>query len=425
MGDKVKMNVVGHVTATTDVVPDDSTEENNYETMTPPISPVDDLYEPVSPRQTPEPKEDSQGYLIPTNPIDQKETKTTQKTKTEYKTEPTIPGNGTERSGVVSIYEDLWAYRRSRSDNIEDQTVTNNYDDAIYDEVETIIPTTLPPGAKIISVEEPASAYDEVIINDGRYIIPSRQWDSDSDAFESDFDDDAEAPNYFGENLEQLYENIENRKLASPTPRTVPFNMVNDNDRTLRSEGGLLSDCFSSPFSKTSKSPKKTFDEEVPLYVDANSLGVKEPVMPPLSLDLSAKEAARYEIVEKILATEAVYKENLSLLVEIEKELRDRKLTEDKNLDVIFCSLENILQSHEMFSMVLASRMNEWTVEGKLGDIICASVSHCCIHLSLRKISESSSVVHVLLYCTLTVCIFNKPRPSESSSYKYGYRSLL
>ncbi len=52
-------------------------------------------------------------------------------------------------------------------------------------------------------------------------MIPSRQWDSDSDAFESDFEEDAEAPNYFGENLEALYENIENRKLASPTPRTV------------------------------------------------------------------------------------------------------------------------------------------------------------------------------------------------------------
>ena len=84
-------------------------------------------------------------------------------------TGPTIPGNGTERSGVVSIYEDLWAYRRSQGDNVEDQTLTDNNDDAIYDEVETIIPTTLPPGAKIISVEEPASAYDEVIINDGEY----------------------------------------------------------------------------------------------------------------------------------------------------------------------------------------------------------------------------------------------------------------
>ena len=86
MGDKIKMNVVGHVTATTDVVPNDSTAENKYETMTPPTSPVDDLYESVSPRQTPELKEDSQGYLIPTSPIDQKESKTTEKTKNEYKT---------------------------------------------------------------------------------------------------------------------------------------------------------------------------------------------------------------------------------------------------------------------------------------------------------------------------------------------------
>jgi hypothetical protein len=69
--------------------------------------------------------------------------------------------NAAQRAGVVSIYEDLWEYRRSR----EGQTDSN--DGSIYDEVESIIPTTLPPGAKIISVEKPASAYDEVIINDG------------------------------------------------------------------------------------------------------------------------------------------------------------------------------------------------------------------------------------------------------------------
>lgn len=57
----------------------------------------------------------------------------------------------------------------------------------------------------------------------GHYKIPSRQWDSDSDALESDFEDDTDAPNYFGENLGALYENIENRKLASPMPRTVSF----------------------------------------------------------------------------------------------------------------------------------------------------------------------------------------------------------
>ncbi|CAB3992241.1 rho guanine nucleotide exchange factor 10-like [Paramuricea clavata] len=62
-------------------------------------------------------------------------------------------------------------------------------------------------------------------------------------------------------------------------------------------------------------------------------------------------------------------------LTNIEQELRDRKLSEDENLDVMFCSLQSILQSHEMFSMVLAARMNEWTVEGRLGDIICASFS--------------------------------------------------
>ena len=51
-------------------------------------------------------------------------------------------------------------------------------------------------------------------------MIPSARWDSDSDAWESDFDDE-EAPSYFGNNLKTLYQNIENRKVVSPTRTSV------------------------------------------------------------------------------------------------------------------------------------------------------------------------------------------------------------
>ncbi|CAB3980060.1 Hypothetical predicted protein, partial [Paramuricea clavata] len=291
MAGNIKLNVVGRVTTATAIAPDDNID-NDYQTKTLPATPDDDLYDSVSPRATPKLPEDPEGYLVP-YPDSQKGGKSSRKSKDEHKTEASTSARATARPSVVSLYEDLWEYTK-QGDKTEGQEYhfqpnNNVNDDPIYDEVESMIPSNLPPGAKIIPVEEPASAYDEVIINDGRYMIPSRQWDSDSDAFESDFDEDAEAPNYFGENLEELYENLEYRKLASPTPRTIPFTMVHDDDQSLKSQGGILSNCLPISFSKTSKSSEKSFDES-PLYVDPNSWGKKEPVMPPLTLDLSTEE---------------------------------------------------------------------------------------------------------------------------------------
>ena len=51
-------------------------------------------------------------------------------------------------------------------------------------------------------------------------MIPSARWDSDSDAWESDFDDE-EAPSYFRNNLKTLYESMQNRKVVSPTRTSV------------------------------------------------------------------------------------------------------------------------------------------------------------------------------------------------------------
>ena len=62
MADNIGLKVVGHVRATNDVTPGDS---KDYETMTPPTSPDDDIYESVSPRTTPQAAEDPEGYLVP------------------------------------------------------------------------------------------------------------------------------------------------------------------------------------------------------------------------------------------------------------------------------------------------------------------------------------------------------------------------
>ena len=75
MSANIKLNVVGHVTATTEVTPGGNLDDS-YETMSPPATPDEDIYESVSPRGTPEPTkglkaavsqlaEGPQGYLVP------------------------------------------------------------------------------------------------------------------------------------------------------------------------------------------------------------------------------------------------------------------------------------------------------------------------------------------------------------------------
>lgn len=63
MEDNIKCNVVGKVTAS-DVVaaPDDDTS-NVYEEMSQPVTPEEDLYESVSPRETPEPHKNPQDLI--------------------------------------------------------------------------------------------------------------------------------------------------------------------------------------------------------------------------------------------------------------------------------------------------------------------------------------------------------------------------
>ena len=69
---------------------------------------------------------------------------------------------------MISIYEDLWSYKNQNANGSQIENPLAKNDEQIYDEVETLIPSSM-PGAKIIPIEEPASAYDEVIINDSEY----------------------------------------------------------------------------------------------------------------------------------------------------------------------------------------------------------------------------------------------------------------
>lgn len=68
MGDDIKLQVVDHLTTTTDAA-----EPESHERMSPSTSLEDSCtYEPVEPRAHPEPAEDAQGYLIPNPSIPRK-----------------------------------------------------------------------------------------------------------------------------------------------------------------------------------------------------------------------------------------------------------------------------------------------------------------------------------------------------------------
>lgn len=86
-----------------------------------------------------------------------------------------VSGAATAKN-VHSVYVDLWAFKKSdqstdcHDESLSYQPLSNDSDDPVYDEVDTLIPSNLPLGTKIISNSEQGSTYNEVIINDGAFI---------------------------------------------------------------------------------------------------------------------------------------------------------------------------------------------------------------------------------------------------------------
>ena len=140
----------------------------------------EDIYEPV------ENLKDKHGYLLP-RPGQEIKTQDEPSSRPPNTTN-TVNGKGyqknsiSNRSGVFSIYQDLWSFSKdcaptSRDGGSEEHKyhplVTPNQvdDESIYDEVDTVIPAsgdyTRMHGAKIIPIEEAPSAYSEVIVNEG------------------------------------------------------------------------------------------------------------------------------------------------------------------------------------------------------------------------------------------------------------------
>ena len=121
---------------------------------------------------------DAEGYLLPQESLKIEEdggsssvaSDTTQKEKQEW----------LKKGSIRSVYQELSIYSKDASHEQHGRdSDTKAYfpllhqkdEESIYDEVEAVIPAEGLCGAKFIPVEQPPSAYDEVIINGGKFTL--------------------------------------------------------------------------------------------------------------------------------------------------------------------------------------------------------------------------------------------------------------
>ncbi|KAF3844696.1 hypothetical protein F7725_007859 [Dissostichus mawsoni] len=112
-------------------------------------------------------------------------------------------------------------------------------------------------------------------------------------------------------------------------------------------------------------------DEESELFIEVDCFNV-EPVLSP------APRLVRRCILESILESEKNYLEALKRILEqYEKPLSELepRLLSDRKLKMTFYRVREILQSHFLFQIALASRVAEWDSLEMIGDVFVASFS--------------------------------------------------
>ncbi|XP_076017780.1 rho guanine nucleotide exchange factor 10 isoform X2 [Genypterus blacodes] len=118
-------------------------------------------------------------------------------------------------------------------------------------------------------------------------------------------------------------------------------------------------------------------DEESELFIEVDCFNV-EPVLSHAPEDLSQQQLVRRCILGSILESEKNYLEALKRILEqYEKPLSllEPKLLSDRKLKIIFYRVREILQSHFLFQIALASRVAEWDNLEMIGDVFVASFS--------------------------------------------------
>uniref|UniRef100_A0A674BA70 Rho guanine nucleotide exchange factor 10 like n=1 Tax=Salmo trutta TaxID=8032 RepID=A0A674BA70_SALTR len=115
-------------------------------------------------------------------------------------------------------------------------------------------------------------------------------------------------------------------------------------------------------------------------YLDVTVSDVKHPPpqLSPMPKGLSTQQIIRRHIIGSIVQSERSYVDSLKrILVEYQKPLLEpeARILSDKKVRPIFYRLREILQCHSMFQIALASRVAEWDLSEKIGDLFVASFS--------------------------------------------------
>lgn len=243
------------------------------------------------------------------------------------------------------------------------------------------------------------STYEEVIVNQEAYFMPSQDEESDefseNDPWGSDFEteddftdagslrvkgDDEEEDPYDSVEISPMMERKRPFKFVSEITHFSPFKKTS---ASLNIPGlkGHLKGCLGMnkpstlPYSPISTLKEKV-DETDGVYVDpdiTDSVSYQEPVMPPMPGGLSPQQIKRYQIVKFMLESEGEYMKLLDQLgKQYEIPIRERDLLEPSKIDAIFQHVHRVLQCHAMFNIALSARMPDWTPEEKIGDILYA-----------------------------------------------------
>ncbi|XP_046874447.1 rho guanine nucleotide exchange factor 10 isoform X1 [Hypomesus transpacificus] len=118
-------------------------------------------------------------------------------------------------------------------------------------------------------------------------------------------------------------------------------------------------------------------DDEADLFIEVDCINV-EPVLGPVPQGLSQQQVVRRCILGSILESEKNYLDALKRILEqYEKPLSEiePRLLSDRKLKMTFYRIREILQSHALFQIALASRVAEWDSLEMIGDVFVASFS--------------------------------------------------
>ncbi|XP_048417591.1 rho guanine nucleotide exchange factor 10-like protein isoform X3 [Stegostoma tigrinum] len=128
------------------------------------------------------------------------------------------------------------------------------------------------------------------------------------------------------------------------------------------------------------REPQDQYEEDDAGYLDVQVSDSKHPPpeLGPMPAGLTPQQIVRRHILSSIVQSERSYVESLKrILQEYKKPLLEAepKLLSLRKLRVVFYRLKEVLQCHSMFQIALSSRVAEWDVSEKIGDLFVASFS--------------------------------------------------